>query len=313
MAALLVRATLAILCVVSGVTVVQAGTFQDDFGAGIDPAFWTASQTTPGLYAIDAAGGAARFAKVGTTPGGLQYVGLGLNLNALGGVLSGDFSVQVEFRDASIGGGGLNQVELHTMYGSGAIFYAVRDTASGGNVHVWTGTFNSGFPTTATSGTLGVTRTSGLLAAYLDGALIWSGATETSPLTGVAFTLQNNLGSNDAISVTFDNTARRRTTIHARARFDNRTATTRTVTLAALGLHLGSTSLVGPLAVRLPQLPLDVAGGASDVSVDVPVPIPMQARPGTFASVGLTFYGQHSGEIRRRDLGAAACLVEIVP
>jgi hypothetical protein len=51
--------------------------------------------------------------------------------------------------------------------------------------------------------------------------------------------------------------------------------------------------------------------GATTVSV--PVLIPGQARPGSFVSVGLGFFGNIGSNPTRERLGHEGCVIEIVP
>jgi hypothetical protein len=182
----------------------------DDFAGGVDPAIWTYSQTLPGLYSMDDSQGDVRFAIVGHNPGGLQAVGLTLNLAALtpSWRVSGDFDMTVDFSDAVIPGPGVDQVELHAFFASGHYFFNVRDyynVAGGSTVHVWDGGWHWGFPTDATDGTLRISRTGDVVAGFLDDVLVWSAPFTASDMVMVQMTLQNNLSSDDRTSVTFDN------------------------------------------------------------------------------------------------------------
>jgi hypothetical protein len=192
-----------------------AGVFSDDFSGGIDPTYWSISQTTPGLYTVDDTLGDVRFALSGTNPGGLQTVELHLNLDALSptGKISGDFAAQVDFRNAVIPGPGVDQVQLNSWYEDGSYFADVRDHEHGGvgqNIHVWAepdpvDSWHWGFETTVTSGTLLITRNGSTISGYLGSALIWSTSLTSADVTDLNFSLQNNHGSNDRTSVTFDN------------------------------------------------------------------------------------------------------------
>ena len=182
-----------------------AGTFVDNFSAGLNPAYWTAFESSTGSFSVDASQGDVRFTKVGPNrTGGMDQIGMSLNLANLGGPVAGDFSAQLEFRNAQIPGPGLDQVELATGYANGSIFFNVRDNSNGNNAHVWTGSIQGNLPTTALDGTFRITRSGGIVSGYLNDALIYSTG-NASALTAVNFTLNNNLGSNDATSVAFDN------------------------------------------------------------------------------------------------------------
>ncbi len=191
-----------------------ADVFEDDFDGGIDPAYWSVTEYTESgsgtaVYTADDSQGDIRFAKVGTAGAGMNLIGLTLNVGALartGDAITGDFAVQVDFSDAVLPGPGLDQVELHTVYADNEIFFNVRDNDNGvDNVHVWTGTLHSGFQTEATSGTLLIRRTGSVIEARLDGQLVHSMTHTAADCARIDFTLQNNLGSNDDTSVTFDN------------------------------------------------------------------------------------------------------------
>jgi hypothetical protein len=196
---------LGIVLLLSGVAA-QAGVFSDDFSNGIRSTFWTVTQTSVNLYSVDGSKGDVRFAKINDTPGGLQYIGLTLNLNAVTATgvstISGDFIMQVDFREANISGGGLNQVELHSAYTDNQIFFTVRDES---NVHVWINSYHNGFDTGTTSGTFKITRAGNLVSGYLNDALIWQTNYTAADLNLASFILQNNNGSNNATSVIFDN------------------------------------------------------------------------------------------------------------
>ena len=121
------------------------------------------------------------------------------------GPVTNDFSTQVDFSRAVIAGPGLDQVELHTYYQDGSIFYTVYDRSSGFNAHVWDGGSVLGLRGVAgDSGTFRITRAGATVTGYFDGAALAS-RSRPSPLVAVDFVLQNNSGSDDAISVTFDN------------------------------------------------------------------------------------------------------------
>lgn len=181
----------------------HSAVFQDDFSRGLSSTYWYVTTRTPDMYSVDASQGDVRLAKIAPTPGGYQDVEINLDLASLvpGGEIAGDFDIQVDFRDAVIVGPGLNQVELHTGYKNGAIFYDVRD---GSNVHVWNGATQGWIATTATAGRFRIKRVGSTVSGSFNDQLIWSSSSYSSPLVWVAFSLQNNNGSNDPISVTFD-------------------------------------------------------------------------------------------------------------
>ena len=86
------------------------------------------------------------------TPGPINDIELDLNLSAIGGPISGDFSISVAISGAEIGPG-TDQIQLDTSFQGGGIFDVVRDT-TGNGTHVWTGGTQGGYATSATSGTL---------------------------------------------------------------------------------------------------------------------------------------------------------------
>ena len=184
-----------------------AGTFADSFATGLDANYWSVIQSTPNFYSVNAAGGGIQLVKNATpNPGGVQYVLVRVNLAALGGAITNDFSVQVSFSGAVVPGPGLNQVELHTYYQNGSIFYTVYDRVVGYlNAHVWDGSSVLGATSVdANTGTFRITRVGATVTGYFNDMPLTS-RERGSPLTAVDFVLQNNAGSDDAISVTFDN------------------------------------------------------------------------------------------------------------
>lgn len=183
--------------------------FTDDFAGGIDGSYWSIMKVGADMYSVDDTQGDVRFAKVGgPAAAGMNQIALQLDMSAIsrtGSSVAGDFEVQVDFSDAVLPGPGLDQLELHTAYADSKIFYDVRDNDGVQNVHVWTGSHYAGFPTDATAGTLRIERVGSVITAYLDGSVVRSLNHTAADLTLVSFTLQNNLGSNDATSVTYDN------------------------------------------------------------------------------------------------------------
>jgi hypothetical protein len=180
-----------------------AGTFSDNFSTGLNPTFWTVSQTSPGIYTEDDTHGDVRFAKVAST-GGLQSIQVALNMSAVGGPIAGDFSMQIDFSNAVIGPG-VDQVEFHSHFADSSFFFDVYDNSSGTNVHVWNGSINGTTSVSATAGTFSIARTGSTLTGYFNGSAIFS-ETDTSTLNATEFILQNQpSGANDTPSVTYDN------------------------------------------------------------------------------------------------------------
>ena len=184
---------------------VQAGTFSDNFATGLDASYWSVIQSTTNLYSVDASQGDLQLAKTTAhSPGGVQGVYVRLNFALFGGRITNDFSTQIDFTNAVVPGPGLDQVELHTYYQDGSIYYAVYDNSSGYNAHVWDGGGVQGaIAASQNYGTFRISRTNGVVTAYFNGTPLYS-ETRSSPLTAIDLVLQNNY-SDDATSVTYDN------------------------------------------------------------------------------------------------------------
>ena len=124
-------------------------------------------------------------------------------------------------------------------------------------------------------------------------------------------------------------TARRNTSVPITVAFRNDDTTkSLSITQAALALHLGNVTLIGPLVFHIPTTTLNAATFAppppgcspclgsiipAEATLAVSVPIPAQARPGTFVSIGLGFFGNLVGSSIRKELGSDGCTLEIVP
>ncbi|MBN8598802.1 MAG: hypothetical protein J0L78_14110 [Planctomycetes bacterium] len=187
----------------------SAGSFVDDFSLGVRPSFWKVTQTTAGQYVWSDTGGTIHFARPApNNPGGLQNIALELMLDSISGSVAGDFSCQIEIANANIMLAGLNQIELHTIFRSGSVYYNVYDNDSGLglNYHVWNGSVRARTSTALTSATLKIERVGATLAAYFNGVKFDS-ITNFSPLQRVRFVLQNHFGSNGLISCNYDNFA----------------------------------------------------------------------------------------------------------
>jgi hypothetical protein len=180
------------------------GTFDDDFSLGLRSRYWSVTQSTPGLYSVDDTLGDVRLAKVGTSPGGFQTVQVSVNLQNIGGPVAGDFEASVDFANAILGSG-VDQVQLDLYFEDSSLFCDVYDNSSGVNLHVWTGSLESGFSTTLTAGTFRVARTGATISAYFNSALVWSSTWTTGRVSRAEFVLQLQPGSNDNESVRFDN------------------------------------------------------------------------------------------------------------
>jgi hypothetical protein len=121
-------------------------------------------------------------------------------LAALGGSILGDFSAQIQFTNAVIGPGN-DQVESYVYFADGSLFVD-GDEPNGIYVFDPVTTF-SGQPT-ATFGTFVISRTGSTVTGFFNGTTITS-LSDSSPVTNVLFHLDNNSGSDDYPSVTFDN------------------------------------------------------------------------------------------------------------
>jgi hypothetical protein len=194
-----------LLTAVPGAAISGEGRLADDFGGGLGPAVWSVSQSTAGYFTVDATQGRVRLETAALpNPGGLQGVFGNLSPVLLGGRVSGDFSLQIDFAAARITGPGLNQVQLHAFFEDG-VFFTVYDNSCGTNAHVWNGGSVQGRrPVSGDSGTFRISRTGSAVTSFFDDIPL---AVENRPtaLLGIAFCLQNNPGSSDAIAVTFDN------------------------------------------------------------------------------------------------------------
>lgn len=185
----------------------QASTFTDSLmSTSINSTYWTTFQTTTGLYTVDPTTSGLVFSYNSgvTNPGGTQNVGLQLNLSALGGNITGDFSFSVAFSGAALTGGGVDQVELHSGFSDSSIFFD-SDSAGSSGVHVWTGSQQATIDPTITSGTFTISRTGNTLSGYLNGSTLLFSETDTATLSAIGFVLQNNLSSHDNTAVTFSN------------------------------------------------------------------------------------------------------------
>ena len=179
--------------------------FDDDFSAGLRSTYWTVDQNVAGLFSIDATQGDVLLTKTGSNADStLRGVEVVFNLATVGGPVTGDFEYSVDFSDALLGPSGVDQVELHALFADATLFLDVYDNNSGLNVHVWTGSINGMTSTAATGGTFRLARVGSTLTGYLGDTPIYS-TTSTSALSDVRFVLQLQPGSNDPISVRYDN------------------------------------------------------------------------------------------------------------
>lgn len=199
-----------------------AATFTDDFSSGLNSTYWSVTQTTPGLYNVNASGGQVALSRTVHAPTvGAQNVFVRLNLGAVGGNIAGDFDTEIQFNNAVLGNGLWDQAEFHAEFANGSYFFDVHDNSNFYvNNHVWynssgpfAGAVGGGYhndPTTG--GAFRITRVGSLVSGWYDSTPdpLWTGSTllfstnNAAALSGVSFMLQNNL-TNDMISVNIDN------------------------------------------------------------------------------------------------------------
>jgi hypothetical protein len=183
-----------------------ADTITDSLTNGYSSASWVL-YTNTSLFTIDTQGGDVAFSKPeGEVNSTIQYATL-----ASLWVARGDFTVQIDFTNASIAevsGSVGNQIQLNTRFG-GQDFLVVRsdENAFGQNAHVWPnppGTVGMGVTAWATNfGTFRVVRTGTQVSGYIDSTLLYQNDYNTNDAT-FSFVLQNNHTS-DAVSVGFLN------------------------------------------------------------------------------------------------------------
>ena len=182
----------------------HAGTFSDSLTNGLNSNYYTLDPSTAGVYTENASSSGIQLAKVQNTSG-LQYIEVSLNLSALGGNVTGNFSTEIDFANAVIGPNN-DQVYFGTSYANGAVFQDTYDLSSGLNVHVWDGSMvENPQPVSTNNGTFIVSRTGSTVTGTIDGTTIFSNTNSTA-LDAVYFVLQNQPGAaGDSSSVTFRN------------------------------------------------------------------------------------------------------------
>ncbi|QEH31826.1 hypothetical protein OJF2_02910 [Aquisphaera giovannonii] len=194
--------------------IARGGSFTDDFSSGLNPAYWTVAQTTPGLFTVDTTQGNVHLSRTNSTISGFQYVKISLNLAEAAGqaAIAGDFTARIDFSGAMLAGNGDVQAEFQSLFQDGSGLFDNRSndpmpgtTAPTENVHVWNfdGNLHGYTPVTSDSGTFTIARAGSTLAGYFDNTLLFS-ETNASPLTDISFVLQNYSGR-DPIAITFDN------------------------------------------------------------------------------------------------------------
>jgi hypothetical protein len=189
-----------------------SGIYTDDFTSGIDERYWKI-ETNQNLFTVDDTNHEIRFSKGhGGRYDDYQYICLRFLRE-----VRGDFDVQIDFHSAGIDrsdavGRDGNQISL-VVKSADRSFVACRTDelhyAAGHNVHVWDSFFPTRWSgtkaTSATSGTLRITREGRLVTAYFNNAPIYTQHNyNDSPVTRLAFYLAN-FRTKDATSVTFDN------------------------------------------------------------------------------------------------------------
>ena len=198
------RGTLIVAAIATSIQA-SAGSFQDDFSNGLNPTFWTVTQTTSNLYNANTNAGTLNFARsAASSTAGFQAVNAVLSLPALGGNITGDFSTQVDFSNAVISGALFNQVQLNVLFTNGNYFLAVHDNFQGGNNHIFNSNLDQGIAlNTGNSGTFRIQRTGAIVSGFFNNSLLFATAI-SAPVSEISLSLQNN-GTNDPISVKFDN------------------------------------------------------------------------------------------------------------
>jgi len=191
----------------ASVTLSLAHTFSDSLENGLETEFWTLSQTTPGLYSFDDTQGNFTLAKTAMqNPGGLQNVGINLNLANLGGNITGDFTTQVSFSNVVLpntSGSSWNQFQFELYFQDGSFSALRRTTNLNGKdaIDVYSSIegYVGSIASTAIAGTFTFSRSGSTLSSYFNGVLR-NTENNNATLTQIRFVLQNN-STNDFISV----------------------------------------------------------------------------------------------------------------
>jgi hypothetical protein len=194
-------------------------TFDDDFTQGLRSQYWSiayspAADAGGGVFTYADDAGALRLSKVGQNTGGLKNIQSVLDLVAAGGPVLDDFTINVDFRDAVLGATQIDQIELHTVFGDGTIFFNVYSNEGGLEFHVWDGAFRGRVGTTADHGKLRITRSGTTLSAYATTAddagtdvetLIYAVDRGAKPELKLVRFVAQLFNTNNNIAVTFDN------------------------------------------------------------------------------------------------------------
>src|ERR1035441_2256060 len=142
------------------------------------------------------------------TPTSSANIVASLNLASLGGNISNDFSAQVTFTNAVLPGPNVDVATLYMSFQDGTPFDLERvgpfaSYSFESILCVYNGIANQGvIYTTATAGTLTVSRTGSTVSFYFNGTFIYS-QTESSPLVVLGIQL-NNVSGDDTTAVTYD-------------------------------------------------------------------------------------------------------------
>lgn len=207
---------------VLSVSTAFAGTFSDDFSSGLNPNYWTiTSQTydfntntinpsTPGLFAVNTSQGEVNIANVDVA-GQTGYVanggGITLNLGALGGNISGDFTVQVNFSNAILGPAN-DQVHLTANFADGNLLQTFEEPTIvsptwGVNTNGQAGAYDYSTPYSS-SGMFEISRTGSIVTGITNPYTSLS-EIETAPLTSITLSLWTLYTNPDLPSVSFSN------------------------------------------------------------------------------------------------------------
>lgn len=183
----------------------RAGTFFDGFDSGLDSSHWYVWEAPSGSFTSNFSEGKVQFSKPFTSGFAFRGIGAGLHMSSVGGPISGDFGVEIDVDNVSVGAfnDGQNQVELRTFFTDGLFCNSFSNEINPRGLHVWDGSWHYGFSTQATSGTFRIQREGSILSAYFSDSLVWS-KSSTSALTGIDFVAQNNWGTS-AMNARFDN------------------------------------------------------------------------------------------------------------
>lgn len=187
----------------------SAGTFSDNLSSGLNSNDWTVVQSSPNLYSLNTGQDGLTITKQGTNDSTTyQYAQVQLNLTNLGGDISGDFTMQVNFSNSVLGPGD-DQVQLEATFANTNRFQDTRSSISTLPLFVYTNNLsNETSPATANYtnnfGTFEISRTGSTVTGYINGLSIFS-ETETTAVTEIYLSLLSAQGVTDLPSATFSN------------------------------------------------------------------------------------------------------------